>query len=162
MPFENSDFSLALIGGELLQKKQVDAILRCNETTYSCGLTLTHKQAVELANTCTETLKKTGRIEFRGGITDKLIMSFYDSPYLSNDTFEDTLCELIDLFYSFKNEMYDRISDDTLISYMKQSFNGECHGSIELLSSDALPELAEKINKAYLINPFDDMEITND
>lgn len=46
----------------------------------------------------------------------------------------ETLHELIEIFYFYKNETLDLISDDELIKFMKNSFDGKCQGSLELLS----------------------------
>lgn len=157
-----SDFSLALMGGALTQRGQADTLLACNEKTEAYGLSLTAQQAMALASTQADTLKKTGRIEFGGGVTHKLILAFHDSPYISQSNYEDTLHELIDLFYSFKNETSDHVSDDALIAYMKKAFNRECRGSLELLAGNALPALAHKINGRRGVDPFEKLEATDD
>ena len=131
-----------------------DKILACNSTTEAYGLTLTQKQALKLVQTRTEVLKKTSRVEFGTGIIDKLILAFCDSPYIEQQNYEDTLHELISLFYSAKNDTWDTISDDALIEFMKDSFNGPCRGSLELLSTDALLPLARHIHSGYSIETF--------
>ena len=131
-----------------------DKILACNSTTEAYGLTLTQKQALKLVQTRTEVLKKTSRVEFGTGIIDKLILAFCDSPYIEQQNYEDTLHELISLFYSAKNETWDTIPDDTLIKFMKDAFNGYCRGSLELLSEDALVPLARHIHSGYSIETF--------
>lgn len=162
MENENLDFALTLMGGALMQRQQADTLLACNEITAARGLVLTQQSALALVKTRSETLKKTGRIELGAGIVDKLIMAFYDSSYISQENYEETLHELIDLFYSFKNDTHDCISDDALIDYMKKAFNDECRGSLELLAGEALPALARKINERCAADPFENMEITDD
>lgn len=101
MKEENSyGFALAFTGGAVVQKQQTDAILACNEKTAIHGLALTAQQAAALVSTRADSLKKTGRVEFGSGVIDKLILAFYDSPYISQANYEDTLHELIDLFYN--------------------------------------------------------------
>lgn len=156
------DFALTLFDSALAERKQTDTILACNEKTTAYGLALTEQQAMALANTRADTLKKTGRIEFGGGVTHKLILAFCDSPYISQGNYEDTLHELIDLFYSFKNETSDHVSDDALIAYMKKAFNEECRGSLALLAGNALPALARKINERRGVDPFEKLEATDD
>ena len=129
----------------LMQKKQADALLERNGETS--GLRLTPQQALALAQTQTETLRKTGRIELGDGIAPKLAAAFCDSPYVTKENYEETLHELIELFYGFKNETYDVVGDDALIGYMKRAFDGECRGSLELLSGSVLPALARKLNE---------------
>lgn len=112
-------------------------------------IVLTGQQSLVLRQTAAGALKQTGRIEFGPGAVDPIIEVFSDSPYLTRENCEETLSELITLFYTFKNETLDRISDDALIKYMKKAFDGECRGSIELLESQALPALAKKVRLKY-------------
>ena len=112
-------------------------------------ITLTQKQSLALRQTAAGALKQTGRIEFGPGAVVPIIEAFSDSPYLTRENCEETLSELITLFYTFKNETLDRISDDALIKYMKKAFDGECRGSIELLEAQVLPTLAKKVRLKY-------------
>lgn len=103
----------------LMQEKQADALLERNGETAAHGLRL----------------------------TPQLAAAFCDSPYVTKENYEETLHELIELFYGFKNETYDVVGDDALIGYMKRAFDGECRGSLELLSGSVLPALARKLNE---------------
>ena len=80
-------------------------------------------------------------------------LAFCDSPYIKNDTYEDTLHEIINLFYYLKNDTWDTISDDGIIEFIKTAFNSRCHGSIELLSGEAL-RLSEHIRSGKTLNTF--------
>lgn len=139
-------FELELFNSGLIQKQAISEILKMNEKTAKYGIVLTEQQAAALVKTRSDSLKNAGRIEFNGGVIDKLILAFCDSPYITQQNFEDSLHELVDIFYSFKNETLDRISDNHLISLMQKSFNGTCCGSLELLSGRELPALARKLN----------------
>ncbi len=139
-------FELELFNSRLIQKQAISEVLKMNDETAKYGLTLTEQQAVDLVKTRSDSLKNAGRIEFSGGVIDKLILAFCDSPYITQENYEDSLHELMDIFYSFKNETLDRISDKHLISFMQKSFNGTCCGSLELLSERELPALARKLN----------------
>ena len=71
----------------------------------------------------------------------KLIEAFCDSPYIMQSNYEETLEELQDIFYFFKEEAMEQISDDELIEFMTRDFDGKCQGSIEYLSGTSLEEL---------------------
>lgn len=149
------EFELALFQHSFIQKQAVGEILKCNDFTVDYGLVLTEKQAAELVETRALALKDTGRIEFGGGVIDKIIHAFCDSPYISTHNYEETLHELVELFYSYKNETLDLISDDDLIRYMKTAFDGRCGGSLELLSGRELYRLARNLRFGYPEN-YDD------
>lgn len=135
----------SLIPDAVAQQLAVSEIIRCNETTSHYGLVLKEADALELANTRSEALEKTGRIEFSGGVINKLILEFCDSPYLSQTNYADTLNELIEAFYFFKNETLDEIDDDDLIVYMKKFFDDTSGGSLDLLQNRELEHLARNI-----------------
>lgn len=149
----NSDFSLVAISSSLMERQATDKILACNEEIEKYGLVLTEQQALALVQTRTNALKENKRIELNGGIVDKLILAFCNSPYIDKNTYEDTLHELISLFYDLKNNTWDTISDDDVIEFMKNAFNNRCHGSLELLSGEAL-RLSEHIHCGKTIKTF--------
>ncbi|WP_249283368.1 DUF6323 family protein [Ligaoa zhengdingensis] len=149
----NSDFSLVAINSSLMERQATDKILACNEEIKKYGLVLTEQQALALVQTRTNALKENKRIELNGGIVDKLILAFCNSPYVDKDTYEDTLHELISLFYDLKNNTWDTISDDDVIEFMKNAFNNRCHGSLELLAGEAL-RLSEHIHCGKTIKTF--------
>jgi hypothetical protein len=138
-------FELAFINSSLIQRQAVNEILVCNDLTINYGLVLTREQAIELVETRNHSLNANGRIEFGGGIIDKIIKEFCDSPYLSIHNYAETLHELIEIFYYYKNETLDLMSDDDLIKYMKNSFDEVCQGSLELLAGRELYRLSKNI-----------------
>lgn len=144
MPFE-----LMNIASTLIQKQAVEEIEKCNEFTSRFGLTLSRVEAAELVETRASALKSNGRIEFGGGVLDKLIREFCDSPYISLHNYAETLNELTELFYYYKNEALDLISDDELIKFMKDSFDGKCQGSLELLAGRELANMARNLRYGY-------------
>lgn len=143
----DENFTLSIVG---LQKMQTAAELReCNEITLRYGLFLSEQQIQSLVERRFAALKATGRIEFGQGVLKMLITEFCNSPYILQENYEDTILELQDSFYYFKNESEDRISDDELISFMKKHFDGVCHGSLEYLSGTSLEELCRNARYGY-------------
>lgn len=129
-----------------MQKLQTIAELReCNDLTIRYGLFLSDEQIHGLTERRFAALKDTGRIEFGQGILKKLVSEFCDSPYITQENYEDTILELQDAFYYFKNESMDRISDDELISFMKHHFDGICQGSLDYLNDISLEELCRNM-----------------
>lgn len=123
----------------------------CEDLNRLYGLTLTEADITELVQLRAEALQNTGRIEFGGGILPKLIRAFCKSPYVDAHNYTTVLAELQDAFYYFKNESEDRFSDDDLIEFMVNVFNGRAEGSTELLCSISLEDLCR-----WARNGFDD------
>ena len=138
-----------------LRQMQITAakeeIRRCNELNQLYGLTLTESDIAELVELRGQALRSTGRVEFGGGILPKLIRAFCKSPYVDPYNYATTLADLQDAFYYFKNESQDQFSDDELIEFMDKVFNGQAHGSTEVLTTISLEELCR-----WARNGFDD------
>ncbi len=113
----------------------------CNEFTIEYGLQLSDTQIKAIVEKRFEALKNTGRVEFGRGVIKKLIAEFCDSPYITQENYEETISELQDSFYYFKNECMESLSDDELIACMKRYFDGVCQGSLEYLAGTSLEEL---------------------
>lgn len=153
-------FDLSIVFGELAIKSAAEDILRCSSITEKYGITISARQAAELAAVRSKALRTVGRVEFGAGVAEKLIKAFCDSPYLNERSFTEKLGELIEMFYIYKNETLDLVSDDDLIEYMRRAFDGVCQGSAELLGGTVLAELAEdcrrngRFNSDMLTSPL--------
>lgn len=118
------------------QKTGALDIAHCNSVTTRFGLKITEQDAKLLIEVKNKTLKRLGRVEFEGGVIEKLIVTFCDSPYLERDGFTEAIEEFIEIFYEFKNDSMDEADDDETIALMKRYFENECAGSIDWLRDD--------------------------
>lgn len=159
-------FELSLFNGgfnnSLIQKQAVDEVMKFNDLTAKYGLVLTLPQAIALVETRSLSLKETGRIEFGGGIIQKIIREFCDSPFIHMYNYEEVIHELVETFYRYKNDTLDLISDDNLIGYMKKSFDGICQGSIDLLSGRELDTLARNLRFGITNESSSEEEVEED
>lgn len=149
----NAIFGLIKMDNTTDIQTTADKILTCNKETEKYGLVFTKQQALALSQTHINALKENKRIAFNGGIVDRLILAFCDSSYISENDYEDTIHDLISLFYDVKNNTWETISDNDLIAFMKNAFDTYCYGSIELLSETAL-RLCEHIHCGKSIEEF--------
>lgn len=123
----------------------VKTLSSCNALTEAYGLTLSQGQMLALAEGRLQALQDTDRVEFGEGILKKLITAFRDSPYLCRQNYAETIGELQDIFYHFKNESGERLTDDELIAVMKECFDGAAQGSTDYLAGTALQILCRKL-----------------
>lgn len=137
--------SINLFESNLIETQIFNDISNCNERTVEYGLTLHEEDVKEIIETRNVALEKSGRIEFNGQIINKIIITFCDSPYISQYNYSDTINELVEIFYNYKNETLDYISDDELIEIMKEYFDNYCQGSLELLEGKVLYKIANNI-----------------
>jgi hypothetical protein len=129
----------------LIEKQIFNDISNCNERTIEYGLILHEEDVKEIIETRNVALEKSRRIEFNGQIINKIIITFCDSPYISQYNYSDTINELVEIFYNYKNETLDYISDNELIEIMKEYFDNYCQGSLELLEGKVLYKIANNI-----------------
>lgn len=135
---------------ELMAKQtQVKEVLARNQDTEKFGLALSEKEARLLVAERGEVLKKERRVEFGAGILPKLIDTFCDSAYITQDSYCDTLVRLQEIFFLYKNEMLDEITDDELLEFMKEQFEGVCYGDLDYLEGTCLDIFAQAIRAGY-------------
>lgn len=142
------------------KRKQIEIanIKKCNEYTSQYGLALSDNQISNLLERRKETLKETGRVELREGVIDKLIKEFCDSPYMNQENFAHNLYELIEIFYEYKNETMDLITDGELIKFMKKSFDGIAQGDLEYLSGTIMYKMRENLLSGKPIDYIEESE----
>ncbi|MFV0351476.1 MAG: DUF6323 family protein [Oscillospiraceae bacterium] len=120
--------------GEQEEMKTLQAV---NTAVASYGLQLNASGLLQLVQERRRALQQTGRVEYAGGIGGSLINAFCDSPFISEEEYADILCALQELFYHIKDDTADKVSDEELMAFLKQKFNGVCRGEIDLLQREA-------------------------
>ena len=133
----------------LQQKNQLAKVLETNEMTARYGLVLTQQDAELLAAERSRVLKRERRVEFGPGILPKVIEQFCDSDFIDQNNYVDTLLRLQEIFYLYKNEMQDEISDEELLHFMKEQFEQVCFGDLGYLEGTCLQIFAEAVRAGY-------------
>ena len=90
-------------------------VLQANQHSQRFGLVLTEEDAKLIARESSRTLKEQMRVEFGPGIAQKIIYEFCNSAYLNLNNFTNSIIRLQEIFYLYKNEMEDEITDDELL-----------------------------------------------
>lgn len=132
---------------KLTVQKQMKDLISCNDYTKQFGIQLSEEEALELIRERRENLIREERIEFGDGIITKLIFAFCDSSYIYQDNYVDTIQRLQEIFYLYKNESLDELTDDELITYMKDQFDGKCQGDLDYLEDTSLEAFVRKIRR---------------
>ncbi len=131
------------------QKNQLLRIIECNEKTRQFGLELTEDEVKALMECRKTSLKDTQRIEFGESILPDIIYAFCDSQYINRDNYAETIAQLQDIFYLYKNEAQDELTDAELISFMRNQFDKICFGDIDYLSGTCLERFARAVRAGY-------------
>lgn len=133
----------------LQQKNQLEKVIETNKTTEQFGLVLSEQDAKMILEERKDTLQKQKRVEFGEGIVPKIIYEFCDSNYIDQNNYVDTIIRLQEIFYLYKNEMQDEITDDELLHLMKEQFELICFGDLDYLEGTCLANFAQAIRAGY-------------
>lgn len=127
------------------QRQEIEKVLECNNNTQKFGLTLSEEDARRLMLSRRAYLGENQRVEFGEGILPKIIHYFCDSQYINQDNYVDFIDQLQEIFYLYKNETEDRLTDDELLDFMSQQFEEVCFGDLDYLSGTCLERYARAI-----------------
>lgn len=133
----------------LSQQTQLAQILETNQFTEKFCLTLSREDAELLAKERGEVLKREQRVEFGQGILPKIIYMFCDSAYIMQGNYCSSLLRLQEIFYLYKNEMLDEITDDELLEFMREQFDKVCFGDFDYLEGTCLDIFSQAIRAGY-------------
>ena len=135
---------------QLLQRQnQLAKVLETNQRAERYGLTLSEEEAGLILEERGRALQEQKRVEFGEGILPKIIDEFCDSAYLDQEHYVETLIRLQDIYYLYKNEMMDEITDDELLHFMKEQYEEICFGDLDYLESTCLSNFAQAIRAGY-------------
>lgn len=133
----------------LQQQNQLVKVIETNKVTQQYGLSLSEQDAELILAERGHALRESRRVEFGEGIMSKIIYEFCDSDFVDQNNYVDTLVRLQEIFYLYKNEMQDEISDDELLHFMREQFDQICYGDLEYLEGTCLSVFAQAIRAGY-------------
>lgn len=133
----------------LQNANQLSKVIETNQYTEQFGLTLSKEDAQLILERRKTTLREQKRVEFGEGIVAKIIREFCDSEYIDQRNYADTIVRLQEIFYLYKNEMNDEITDDELIHLMKEQYENLCFGDLDYLENTCLSDFAQAIRAGY-------------
>lgn len=129
-----------------MREQYMTELLELTEKTKEYGLVLNPQDVQLIMAARSQVLYSYGRVELSIEVTKELIEMFSTSSFIQQENYVDTLNELHEIFYYLKNETEDKISDMKLLQRMKEMFEDECEGSLDLLKS-RLEEYAEEFRR---------------
>lgn len=133
----------------LQSNNRLSKVMNTNVYTEQFGLMLSQQDAELILASRLEELRTQERVEFGEGIAEKIIRQFCDSSYIDQNNYVDTIIRLQEIFYLYKNEMHDEITDDELLHLMKEQYEELCFGNLEYLETTCLANFAKAIRAGY-------------
>lgn len=133
----------------LQQETQMAKVMEMNRLTEKYGLVLSEQDAKLIVSERVNALREQRRVEFGGGIVPRIIEEFCDSDFIDQSNYAETTIRLQEIFYLYKNEMQDEISDDELLHLMKEQFETICFGDLDYLEGTCLSIFSQAIRAGY-------------
>ena len=109
-----------------LQEYSSKKIMNLIEDSINYGLRLTEEDVEEIMKSMDEALKRTGRIETSTNSLEKIIKFLYSSPYTDKDNYVEVIDDMVEIFYFFKSQVLDLMSDDEVIEILDEVYNDKC------------------------------------
>ena len=128
------------------KEEEINQIMKCNKVSIQYGLTLTLQDIEGLLETKQKILQDVGRIEFDSTILQQMVYEFCDSLFIHKYNYVETMTQLLEIFYYYRDATEDYLSDEEIIRYMKMAFDGCCQGSLYYLSEEQLNTLMDDLN----------------
>lgn len=134
---------------EMAKQALTAQVLETNQYTQKYGLVLGKEDAAFLAEVRADVLREEKRVEFGQSILSKIIYAFCDSSYIYQDNYCESMVRLQEIFFQYKNEMLDEITDDELLEFMREQFENVCRGDFDYLEGTCLDLFAQAIRAGY-------------
>ncbi|MCI8885815.1 MAG: hypothetical protein HFG87_07505 [Dorea sp.] len=123
--------------------------METNQYTQRYGLILKPEDAQIIVAERRNTLREQKRVEFGQGILPQLIYEFCDSGYISQSNYVETMVRLQEIFYLYKNETMDELTDNELVHFMKEQFETVCYGDLDYLEGTCLDIFSQAVRSGY-------------
>ena len=105
-----------------LTEKSSKKLIKLNDESINYGLVLSENDVNNIMKHTNETLTKIGCIETSTSSLEKIIEIVYSSPYTDKENYVENINDMQEIFYYFKSEVLDLISDDEVIEILEKTY----------------------------------------
>ena len=112
----------------LNNNEDIDSIIKLDNKNY-----LTKNMVSELIVNKNNLLKSIGLIEINNNVLKLIIKYFSLSSYIDKYNYNEVINELVEVFYTYRTYLSNKISDKQIIEYLYYHFENTCNGVVVLL-----------------------------
>ena len=114
-------------------------LMALNDEIAENGIVLSEADCKDIAEFRHEVLLDTERVDVGLGIVGRIVKEFSESGYVDQRNFRQVVEDLLECFYTLKNETEDKATDDQVMEFLHYLFEQEVGGDTErLYSSEAI------------------------
>lgn len=88
-----------------------------------------------------------GRIEINQETVCEIICEFYDSPYIGKYNYLLEFKDLISVFYYYQSILWTKLTDEQILEYLKECFDGKVELLYELCLNNLMEEIENDVNE---------------
>jgi hypothetical protein len=108
-------------------------LMALNDDILENGIVLSEADCKDIAEFRHEALMESDRVEVGLGIIGRIVREFSDSGYVDQRNFRQTAEDLLECFYTLKNETEDKATDDQVMEFLHYLFEEACGGDTSRL-----------------------------
>ena len=108
-------------------------LMQLNERIEMDGIVLSQTDCKDIAEFRREALVESDRLEIGLGVVGRIVTEFSDSGYVNQGNFCQVVEDLLECFYTIKNETEDRVSDDDVMAFLHHLFEVSVGGDTSKL-----------------------------
>lgn len=108
--------------------EDINSIIKLDNKNY-----LTKNMVSELIVNKNNLLKSIGLIEINNNVLKLIIKYFSLSSYIDKYNYNEIINELVEVFYTYRTYLSNKISDKQIIEYLYYNFENTCNGVVVLL-----------------------------
>lgn len=104
-----------------------------NDDIAEHGIVLSEEDCKDIAEFRHEALLESDRVEVGLGIAGRIVREFADSGYVDQHSFRQVVEDLLECFYTLKNETEDKATDDQVMEFLHYLFETAVGGDTSRL-----------------------------
>jgi len=103
-------------------------LIALNDEIAEHGIVLSEADCRDIAEFRHEALIESDRVEVGLGIAGRIVREFADSGYVDQHNFRQVVEDLMECFYTLKNETEERATDDQVMEFLHYLFEVDVGG----------------------------------
>ena len=108
-------------------------LMALNDDIVENGIVLSEEDCKDIAEFRHEALVESDRVEVGLGIVGRIVREFSDSGYVDQRNFRQIVEDLLECFYTLKNETEDKATDDQVMEFLHYLFEEAVGGDTSKL-----------------------------
>ena len=132
-------------------------LMALNDEIMEHGIVLSEADCKDIAEFRHEALMESDRVEVGLGIAGRIVREFADSGYVDRYNFRQVVEDLLECFYTLKNETEDKATDDEVMEFLHYLFEVAVGGDTSrLYEAEAMDAFVSRMRGDLRFKEFED------